>query len=147
MRQIKYILINDIVPDNSVSESNHPHLCNGRYHYIVSRKSDVHHPIDTCQAGLIFPDPTWDLKEYNAFSIGIQYNGSIDPEDWDPSHPLRLSRNMKQYKTLIALLVKLRKRFPEAPILGVSEICGRNIQPTDKMNNLRNELYELYIKH
>ena len=44
---------------------------------------------------------------------------------------------------LIQLLVLARHHYPEAKILGLSEINGRNIRPSDSMNQLRKELSEL----
>ena len=43
---------------------------------------------------------------------------------------------------LIQLLVLARHHYPEAKILGLSEINGRNIRPSDAMNQLRRELSE-----
>lgn len=44
---------------------------------------------------------------------------------------------------LIQLLVLARRHYPEAKILGLSEINGRNIRPSDSMNQLRKELSDL----
>ncbi len=44
---------------------------------------------------------------------------------------------------LIKLLVLARRHYPEAKILGLSEINGRNICPSDSMNQLRKELSDL----
>ncbi len=43
---------------------------------------------------------------------------------------------------IIQLLVLARHHYPEAKILGLSEINGRNIRPSDSMNQLRKELSE-----
>lgn len=43
---------------------------------------------------------------------------------------------------LIQLLVLARHHYPEAKIFGLSEINGRNIRPSDSMNQLRKELSE-----
>ena len=44
---------------------------------------------------------------------------------------------------LIQLLVLARHHYPEAKILGLSEINGRNIRPSDAMNQLRKKLSDL----
>ena len=44
---------------------------------------------------------------------------------------------------LIKVLVLARRHYPEAKILGLSEINGRNIRPSDSMNQLRKELSDL----
>lgn len=41
---------------------------------------------------------------------------------------------------LIKVLTTARRHYPEAKILGLSEINGRNIRPSDSMNALRKEL-------
>lgn len=44
---------------------------------------------------------------------------------------------------LIQLLALARRHYPEAKILGLSEINGRSISPSDSMNQLRKELSDL----
>ena len=46
----------------------------------------------------------------------------------------------KSRTVLIDKLLELRRHNPEAKILGVSEIDGRCIHPSDAMNELRYEL-------
>lgn len=41
---------------------------------------------------------------------------------------------------LIKVLTTARRHYPEAKILSLSEINGRNIHPNDSMNALRKEL-------
>ena len=41
---------------------------------------------------------------------------------------------------LVPQLVRLRRRFPDAKILGASEIDGKNIRVSEDMNTLRRAL-------
>ena len=53
------------------------------------------------------------------------------------------TRNLEQRGALIRELCRLRRRFPEAKILGVSEIDGKRIRVSDEMNALRRALSDL----
>ena len=48
-----------------------------------------------------------------------------------------------EHKALIRQLVHLRLLYPEAKILGISELNGNGILPNDMMNKLRRELSDL----
>ena len=91
-------------------------------------------PIDIHQRGNIADHirnlNSFERRDFNAFSIGIQYNGSLEE---DP----------KQREALIDLLVELRSHFPEAKILSTFEIDGKTIRPSDAMNQLRLQLSDL----
>ena len=119
MRHIKYILIHDSIPQNPAHESRHCDVLNSGYHYIINTKGLVFNAIDISKPGAF-------LDNYNVCSIGIQYNGAL-------SNPLLRA-------VLIDLIVDLRSRFPEAKILEVSEIDGKDIRPNTEMNRLRREL-------
>lgn len=134
MRQIKYILIHEALPENSPGV---PRIRRDRdhgYHYVVNAAGVVLNPIDIHQRGTIADHirnlNPFDRRDYNAFSIGIQYNGSLEE---DP----------KQREALIDLLVELRSHFPEAKILSTFEIDGKTIRPSDAMNRLRLQLSDL----
>ena len=47
------------------------------------------------------------------------------------------------HSDLINVLLLARRHYPEAKILGLSEINGPNINPNDSMNKLRQELSDL----
>ena len=49
----------------------------------------------------------------------------------------------KSRSELINKILGLRRHYPEAKILGISEIDGRYIHPSDAMNQLRFELSNL----
>lgn len=49
----------------------------------------------------------------------------------------------KSRSELINKILGLRRHYPEAKILGISEIDGRYIHPSDAMNQLRFELSSL----
>ena len=134
MRQIKYILIHEALPENSPGV---PRIRRDRdrgYHYVVNAAGVVRNPLDIHQPGtfaaVIRNLNPFDRRDYNAFSIGIQYNGSLEE---DP----------KQREALVELLVELRSHFPEAKILATSEIDGKTIRPSDAMNQLRLQLSDL----
>lgn len=86
----------------------------------------VRNPIDIRQVSNFIPGQTHVVNNLNKSSIGIHCNGLLT----DPA-----IRAM-----LIDLLVELRFQFPEAKIMGVSEINGHEIHPRDAMNALRLEL-------
>lgn len=134
MRQINYILIHEALPENSPGV---PRIRRDRdrgYHYVVNAAGVVRNPLDIHQPGtfaaVIRNLNPFDRRDYNAFSIGIQYNGSLEK---DP----------KQREALVKLLVDLRSHFPEAKILSTSEIDGKFIRPSEAMNRLRLELSDL----
>lgn len=134
MRSIKYILINEALPENSPGV---PRIRRDRdrgYHYVVNAAGVVRNPLDIHQPGtfaaVIRNLNPFDRRDYNAFSIGIQYNGSLEE---DP----------KQREALVELLVDLRSHFPEAKILSTFEIDGKTIRPSDAMNQLRLQLSDL----
>ena len=134
MRQINYILIHESLPENSPGV---PRIRRDRdrgYHYVVNAAGVVRNPLDIHQPGtfaaVIRNLNPFDRRDYNAFSIGIQYNGSLEED-------------LKQREALIDLLVELRSHFPEAKILSTSEIDGKSIHPSESMNQLRLELSDL----
>lgn len=130
MRNIKYILISASQPEVGASRANARRNRNLGYHYIVTPECVVRNPIDIRQVGTFIPGQTHVANTLNRYSIGILYQGELNPESW----------NLKQRKALFGLLVDLRFEFPEAKIMGVSEINGPEIHPSDAMNTLRLEL-------
>lgn len=143
MRSIKYILINEALPENSPGV---PRIRRDRdrgYHYVVNAAGVVRNPLDIHQPGtfaaVIRNLNPFDRRDYNAFSIGIQYNGSLEE---DLKFMVSLS-NHSQLSSLVDLIVDLRSHFPEAKILGTSEIDGKTIRPSEAMNRLRLELSDL----
>ena len=82
-------------------------------------------------------DTSYDPDKYNKCSIFVRYCGSLKSNDI-----------LGQRAALLNLLVELRQHFPDAKILGLSEIDGkelhsRNIIVSDAMNVLRRELSDL----
>jgi hypothetical protein len=55
----------------------------------------------------------------------------------------RKIQDSRERRALIDELCRLRERYPEAKILGVSEIDGRKIRPSEAMNRLRREMSEI----
>ena len=143
MRQINYILIHEALPENSPGV---PRIRRDRdrgYHYVVNAAGVVRNPLDIHQPGtfaaVIRNLNPFDRRDYNAFSIGIQYNGSLEED----LKFMVSSSNHSQLSSLVDLIVDLRSHFPEAKILSTSEIDGKFIRPSDAMNQLRLQLSDL----
>lgn len=143
MRQINYILIHEALPENSPGV---PRIRRDRdrgYHYVVNAAGVVRNPLDIHQPGtfaaVIRNLNPFDRRDYNAFSIGIQYNGSLEED----LKFMVSSSNHSQLSSLVDLIVDLRSHFPEAKILSTSEIDGKTIRPSDAMNRLRLQLSDL----
>ena len=143
MRQINYILIHDTDPQAPVRAPRRRHDAHLGFHYIVPPGGVVLNPIDIHQPGtfaaVIRNLNPFDRRDYNAFSIGIQYNGSLEED----LKFMVSSSNHSQLSSLVDLIVELRSHFPEAKILSTSEIDGKTIRPSDAMNQLRLQLSDL----
>lgn len=126
MRDIKYILISASQPEAGASRATARRDRNLGYHYIVTPECVVRNPINIRQVGTFMPAPVCGQEDLNRCSIGIQCNG--------------LNTDPAIRATLIDLLIELRMEFPEAKIMGVSEINGPEIHPSDAMNTLRLDL-------
>lgn len=61
----------------------------------------------------------------------------------DFRHHTIVNSKGRSHQELIDQLVGLRRKYPEAKILGVSEINGELICPSKVMNGLRRELSSL----
>lgn len=150
MRKIEYIFI-DSDRENDTHKSGRHIVPNFGYHYVVNSQGCVINPTDVSITNHIIQGPIYDPDKYNKCSIFIRYCGSIRSEAWllEPAGTLNpATRNLKQRQALISLLVELRKHFPDAKILGVSEIDGRelyckNIIVSDAMNQIRRELSDV----
>ncbi len=144
MRNIKYILIHEEHPENNPRVPRFRLDRNRGYHYIVNSEGIIRNPIEIREPGHIFPGLSFTEKDFNAYSIGIQYNGLLSEDlqlsTFNSHTDSKLSTLNSQLITLIDLLVDLRLEFPSAKILSVCEIDGKSIKPNDKMNRLRLEL-------
>ena len=134
MRQINYILITDSAFENNTHKYRHQHAVKRRYHFIVNRDSLVSNPFDIRKSGTF-------LDNYDSCSIGIFVDGSI--QDSVPDRMEHERQKLKPTTALTNLLVRLRFLFPDAKILGISEIDGRHILPNVSMNRLRRILSDL----
>jgi len=65
-----------------------------------------------------------------ASSIGIRYEGVLETE----------TSGLERHRALVSLLADLRSHYPEALILGMKEIEGKNMKASKGMNRLRFEL-------
>lgn len=147
MRKIEYIFIDSDCPnDNNKSSSRAVSLF--RYHFTINEEGLVLNPIDICSTVNLIQGPTYDRDKYNKCSISIRFCGSLLPHAWLIDDKVNATKVALQRAALLQLLVKLRKHFPDAKILGVSELdskelCAKNIIASDTMNLLRRELSNL----
>ena len=126
MRQIKYILVNDSMPEAPRGKSSNICIDNLGHHYVVNSAGAVLKLIDVCLPGNFMPKPSCGEEDLNRCSIGIKYNGSLT----DPRlRPL-----------LVDLLLDLREHYPDAKILAKDEYDRWHIKVRDDMNDLRHEL-------
>ena len=147
MRKIEYIFIDSDCPTNDGKSSHHA-LPNFGYHFVVNSQGLVIHPTNIDIPAKLIPGPIYDRDKYNNCSICIRYCGSLRPETLLIDRDTSCSAILNQRAALLQLLVKLRQHFPDAKILGLSELDGRelyckNIIVSDAMNLLRNELSDL----
>ena len=146
MRKIEYIFIDSDRKDDNHKSGRHV-VPNFGYHYVVNSEGLVLNPTDISLTANIIQGPVYDPDKYNKCSIFIRYCGSIRSEAWLINPDASVNAVMAQRAALLQLLVHLRKHFPEAKILGVSEIDGRelyckNIIVSDAMNQIRREISE-----
>ena len=150
MRNIDYIFI-DSDGQNGDGKSISHMVPNFRFHYIVNRWNDsgnpVANPTDISLTAHIIRGPIYDPDKYNKSSIFVRYCGSLLPAYCPSDSDTEIQTIMAQRATLIQLLLHLRNQFPDAKILGLSEIDGRelyckNITVSEVMNVLRRELSE-----
>ena len=136
MRKIDYIFIDSDHEANN-SKSGRYDVSNLRYHYVVNSQGLVINPTPVQLTTKLIDGPIYDPDKYNKCSIFVRYCGDLNSNDI-----------LGQRAALLNLLVELRQHFPEAKILGLSEIDGkelhsRNIIVSDAMNVLRRELSDL----
>jgi hypothetical protein len=147
MRKIEYIFIDSDYPNDN-HKSVRPAVSLFRHHFTVNSEGLVTNPIDIGQTVNLIQGPIYDRDKYNKCSISIRYCGTLLPHAWLTAPDASCSAILRQRAALLQLLVELRKHFPYAKILGVSEIDGRelyckNIIVSDAMNVLRRELSDL----
>lgn len=143
MRHIKYIIINDSMPEASRGKSSNIRIDNLGYHYVINSQGEMLNPIDVSNPGAIMSKPLYGQEDLNKCCIGIKYNGSLEPET------LTFDLRAK----LISLLVELRSRYPEAAIFALNEIRPETrhlkhetrgiIRVRKDMNQLRRELSDM----
>jgi len=126
MRQIKYILVNDSMPEAPGGKSSNICIDNLGHHYVVNSAGAVLKLIDVCLPGSFMPKPSCGKEDLNRCSIGVKYNGSLT----DP----------KLRPLLVDLLLDLREHYPDAKILAKDEYDRWHIKVRDDLNQLRREL-------
>jgi len=143
MRHIKYIIINDSMPEASRGKSSNIRIDNLGYHYVINSQGEVLNPIDVSNPGAIMSKPVCGQEDLNKCSIGVKYNGSLEPG----------SLTFELRAKLIRLLFELRSRYPEAAIFALNEIRPETrhlkhetrgiIRVRKDMNQLRRELSDM----
>ena len=140
MRHIKYIIINDSMPEASRGKSSNIRIDNLGYHYVINSQGEMLNPIDvsnpanlTLETRNLKPETKHlkpqEVERLNACSIGVKYNGKLS----DPRlRPL-----------LLALLNELHQYYPEVNILAKSEYDRYHIRVRKDMNQLRRELSDM----
>jgi len=143
MRHIKYIIINDSMPEASRGKSSNIRIENLGYHYVINSQGEVLNPIDICNSGAFMSKTAYGQEDLNTCSIGVKYNGSLEPG----------SLTFELRAKLIRLLFELRSRYPEAAIFALNEIRPETrhlkhetrgiIHVRKDMNQLRRELSDM----
>ena len=144
MRHIKYIIINDSMPEASRGKSSNIRIDNLGYHYVINSQGEMLNPIDvsnpanlTLETRNLKPETKHlkpqEVERLNACSIGVKYNGSLEPG----------TLTFELRAKLIRLLVELRSRYPEVTILAKSEYDRYHIRVREDMNQLRRELSDM----
>lgn len=143
MRHIKYIIINDSMPKASRGKSSNIRIDNLGYHYVINSQGEMLNPIDVSNPGAIMSKPVCGQEDLNKCSIGVKYNGSLEPG----------SLTFELRAKLIRLLFELRSRYPEAAIFALNEIRPETrhlkhetrgiIRVRKDMNQLRRELSDM----
>ena len=139
MRHIKYIIINDSMPEVSRGKSSNIRIDNLGYHYVINSQGEVLNPIDICNSGAFMSKTAYGQEDLNTCSIGIKYNGKLSDSRLRP--------------LLLALLYELRNRNPVAAIFALNEIRPETrhlkhetrgiIRVRKDMNQLRRELSDM----
>ena len=96
--------------DYTVKQLLHDHKARGfrtiGYHFYITRDGEIHpgRPLEKVGAH---------CRNHNAHSIGICYEGGLDADG-----QAKDTRTLAQRGALLALLRELKKKFPEALIIG-----------------------------
>lgn len=82
------------------------------YHYFITKEGQLYQTRSEDEIGM-------HARHYNAHFIGICYEGGLDEKGNDAD-----TRTPEQRAALIALLRSLKKDYPDAEIMGHSELEG-----------------------
>lgn len=120
-RRIDYIVVHCTATpegqDQTVAQIKAGHLKRGfsdiGYHYIIYRDGTVHEGRNVDISGA-------HVSGYNAHSIGVVYVGGLENRPGVPYTQLKAkdTRTEQQKASLLALLMDLRRLYPDAVILG-----------------------------
>ncbi len=94
---------------------------NPGYHYVITADGAVHQmlPIELISNG---------VQGHNSTSINVAYVGGIDSNGKAVDN-----RTTAQKKAMVTLLVQLKKKFPNAEIMGHRDIWGSDKSKWKKM--------------
>lgn len=146
MRHIKYIIINDSMPEASRGKSSNIRIDNLGYHYVINSQGEMLNPIDvsnpanlTLDARLsCVPLVASDQRSSGRFAPQRTRNMKPETRSLKPRGIERLNAcsigikyngslkretcNLKLRALLLALLNELRSRYPDAAIFALNEI-------------------------
>lgn len=114
MRTIKYIVVHCTGGDQKQTvgdlrmEFKRKGWKNPGYHYVVTADGVVYQLLDESKVSN-------GVKGYNSVSVNIAYTGGVAP---DNIHKYIDNRSEAQKRSLVVLLKKLRKSYPNAVIQG-----------------------------
>lgn len=83
------------------------------YHYVIRRDGSIEHGRPESMMGA-------HVKDHNAHSIGICYEGGLD-SDGNPAD----TRTPEQKATILSLLSQLKEKYPRAIILGHNTFAAK----------------------
>ena len=94
---------------------------NPGYHYVITKDGGIHQmlPVEMVSNG---------VKGYNATAINVAYVGGINKKGKAVDN-----RTEEQKKSLITLLTQLKKKYPNAAIMGHRDIWGADKSKWKKM--------------
>lgn len=173
MRHIKYIIINDSMPEASRGKSSNIRIDNLGYHYVINSQGEMLNPIDVSNPANLTLDarlscvPLVASDQRSSGRFAPQRTRNLKPETkhLKPQEVERLNTcsigvkyngklsDPRLRPLLLALLNELRNRNPEAAIFALNEIRPETrhlkhetrgiIRVRKDMNQLRRELSDM----
>ncbi len=120
MRSIKYIAVHCTAGNlrQTVSDLQHEFRRKGwknpGYHYVITQDGVIHQLLDEAKVSN-------GVQGYNSCTVNVAYTGGVDMANG--MNPVD-NRTPEQKKSLLLLLRKLRRQYPNAAILGHRDFPG-----------------------